>query len=1167
MPLLSETLTVLGCGPGAAALALREALRFKTRDGSLIVHDATGRAAMMLSAANKMGLDHRRMVWVDLADRRHPVSLFQTRRSERLRGIWTGVLRSIRGVAKAKLADSSLDWAAEAAYSLSSDGSVGLGALLRCLSSAETRRWFLETRNEPSDLGKLLDMLAWALSFPAVYAVSEGENRGNLLDAFGKPSVVWLESPTEHFEPKEYLLVQILVEAALEDALGAMASEPERWADTVKALSVLHLYPASPVSMPLEAWVQINLGAVRHVGVHRLEPERALPAQALDWVQRSEFLWVVGAASQMRANCHAKWLSQAEAGRIAEMRGGELWIRANRSGKALVTRPRDFAAGPSLASGFRVRASQKRRTASLDQVAAAVKSVASPAGAHRDLYAALCDIETLRAGWFRVRESRSRCGGVDGVTGAAFAARAEGYLAALAAELRAGRYRARPLRRIRIPKPDGGVRDLGVACIRDRVVQAACLNLIEPIFEPGFSRFSYGFRRGRSAHQALAVARSMIATGRSWAVISDVRKCFDNIDHDILLSLLAKRIGDEELLALIRGWLTVDVLEFRDLLPTEMGVPQGESISPLLANIYLDPLDKHLEQLGVAFARYADDLAILVESEEAAKDANRRLADFLRDALHLELKPAKTSYVPVSQGFDFLGFRIAGAAISVTGERVQTVLDYLTNLIKELGGLADSWDKAQCLSRINSVVRGWRNYFLLPDEPTLEAQLKELDQRVEQIAALHLPDSVRENAAWRCRERLSMFPHDDSGYEDNAAPQAPEPGYPDDVVGGSPLGRTPRGEGAPDRPAKKPPTGKIAGESDDKDEEEDGAPPIGTTLEDGERLYVLTHGTYVAADNEELILKKKRVEVYRRPMDKISLIYLQGFGISVSVDAQVKLAEHDVPVVFAPPLGNPVAVVNPIETSRSSIRRLQAIRRDEPDVVKAGMAMIAAKVSNQAAVLKYFAKYRRRTDPEAAGSMTETAGKMVELSDSVSKLDAGEADVRASVLGFEGHAAALYWRQLAKLIPEGLGFGGRITLSAQDPVNQCLNYVYGILYGEVWRAVVRAGLDPYFGLIHGSVRDQGSLVFDLIEEFRAPFGDRVVVGMLGRGFRPEIGSRGFLRTRSKQQLVRCFTKRWGKPIPHRSREVAPLGLLAAQANSLAAVFQQQQSYHPYRMRW
>ena len=229
--------------------------------------------------------------------------------------------------------------------------------------------------------------------------------------------------------------------------------------------------------------------------------------------------------------------------------------------------------------------------------------------------------------------------------------------------------------------------------------------------------------------------------------------------------------------------------------------------------------------------------------------------------------------------------------------------------------------------------------------------------------------------------------------------------------------------------------------------------------------------------------------------------------------------------------------------------------------------MIAAKISNQAAVLKYFAKYRKRINPEVASSMMESAATMRALSETVLGLDPGEANVRGVVMGLEGHAAAVYWGQLARLIPEEVGFGGRITISAHDPVNQCLNYVYGILYGEVWRAVVKAGLDPYFGVIHGSLRDQGSLVFDLIEEFRAPFADRIVLGMLGRGFRPEIGREGFLRSRPKHQLVHSFTKRWSKPIHCRSRDLTPAKLLTMQANSLVGVFRRDGAYHPYRMRW
>ena len=142
-----------------------------------------------------------------------------------------------------------------------------------------------------------------------------------------------------------------------------------------------------------------------------------------------------------------------------------------------------------------------------------------------------------------------------------------------------------------------------------------------------------------------------------------------------------------------------------------------------------------------------------------------------------------------------------------------------------------------------------------------------------------------------------------------------------------------------------------------------------------------------------------------------------------------------------------------------------------------------------------------------------------------------------------------------------------VTRSAKDVFNQCLNYVYGILYGEVWRAIVKAGLDPYFGLMHGSQRDQGSLVFDLIEEFRAPFADRLVISMIGRNFKPEIGRHGFLKTKTRRQLAISFSKRWQKKMPWRSHTMTPGSILESQAISLARLFNHDGNYHPFRMRW
>lgn len=185
MPILNETLTALSTGSQAASVVLREALRFKARTGSVIVQDATGRGAMGLSAAGKNPLERHRAIWVDLADRRRPVCLFQIRRSAHFRALWARVLRSLRDIAGSDVADATLDWAVEAAWSISADGSVGLTTLFRCISSPETRRWFLETGNGPAGLGKFLDLVSWTLSFSSVYGMCEGENRGDLLRALG----------------------------------------------------------------------------------------------------------------------------------------------------------------------------------------------------------------------------------------------------------------------------------------------------------------------------------------------------------------------------------------------------------------------------------------------------------------------------------------------------------------------------------------------------------------------------------------------------------------------------------------------------------------------------------------------------------------------------------------------------------------------------------------------------------------------------------------------------------------------------------------------------------------------------------------------------------------------------------------------------------------------
>jgi group II intron reverse transcriptase/maturase/CRISPR-associated endonuclease Cas1 len=721
---------------------------------------------------------------------------------------------------------------------------------------------------------------------------------------------------------------------------------------------------------------------------------------------------------------------------------------------------------------------------------------------------------------------------------------------------------------VQIPKPDGGKRDIGIAAIRDRVVQNACLFLLEPIFDPTFSRFSFAFRPRRSAHHALALARSYVSTGRTWAVIADIRKCFDSIDHDLLLNILTRTIADRDLLNLFRHWLEIDVLEFDELLPVIVGVPQGESLSPLLANIYLDPLDKYLEQAGIVFVRYADDIVILTHTEEEAKAALDAMQGFLADTLHLELKPAKTNYAPLRKGIDFLGFTINEEGIRIRRDRLDDVQHLLCGIIKTLGDPASTLaQRVESLTRLNAVVRGWRNYFSLPYEPAIADQLRLADGALEQMAGYYLPHGIRNDPAWICRERLSVvtLPEDGESEQETLHREAVSAGgYPEaqsSVVPGQLMVKGETGRSV--RSKKAVPVAVIT-------EEQEGSEDLSMRdgiIEHNGRLYVLVHGVYLSANEDALVIKKKKEEIYRQTLKNLCMVFLQGFGITISVDLQLKLAEADIPVVLAPSVGEQMAVLNPVVTSRSHLRGLQVVRRDDVDVVGTGLRMIAAKMGNQASVLSYFSKYRKKTDPETGERLMRTAGEIRGLATNVIALDPSLAAVRAMAMGLEGHGASLYWRQLNCLMPDNYGFNRRVTKGAQDPINQCLNYMYGMLYGEVWRAVMKTGLDPYFGLMHGSKRDQGSLVFDLIEEFRAPFADRLVMGMLGRGFLPAIGEHGTLKTRTRKQLAICFLKNWSKKISWRSKRLEPTAILLNQTRSVAKLFNREGEYHPYKMKW
>ncbi len=320
--------------------------------------------------------------------------------------------------------------------------------------------------------------------------------------------------------------------------------------------------------------------------------------------------------------------------------------------------------------------------------------------------------ENLLDAYRQVMENKGAAG-VDHMTVEQLKPYLQEHWAKIRESLLNGTYQPQAVRCVEIPKPNGGVRQLGIPTVVDRLIQQALHQILSPIFEPGFSESSYGFRPGRSAQQAVAQAKVYVSEGRRWVVDLDLEKFFDRVNHDVLMSRLARRINDKRVLGLIRRYLQAGMMSGGVASPRTEGTPQGGPLSPLLSNILLDDLDKELERRGHKFCRYADDCNIYVRSKAAGERVMKTVTRYLTERLRLKVNAGKSA---VARPWErkFLGYSMTGhkqPRLKVAPESLQRLKAKIRTIFRKGRGRS----LPRVIGDLNPLLRGWMQYFRLAE--------------------------------------------------------------------------------------------------------------------------------------------------------------------------------------------------------------------------------------------------------------------------------------------------------------------------------------------------------------------------------------------------------------------------------------------------------------------
>ncbi|HID94623.1 MAG TPA: group II intron reverse transcriptase/maturase [Candidatus Latescibacteria bacterium] len=758
------------------------------------------------------------------------------------------------------------------------------------------------------------------------------------------------------------------------------------------------------------------------------------------------------------------------------------------------------------------------------------------------LFPKIHDLKTLWQAWNRVKK-KGAAGGIDGVSIAAFEQNLERNLKGISQSLERGTYVPEPTRRVYVPKTNPEERRaLALPAIKDKIVQEATRSTIEPLFNPTFLDFSYAYRPGKGPQKAIGRVEHHLQQKRIWSATSDIDNFFDSINHSLLLKYISQKIWEEEILRLIELWLKMGVVHEGKWIDVEQGVLQGNVISPLLSNIYLHSFDLEMNKRRYALVRYADDFIFLEKTKDEVTTALREAKSFLEKELLLQLNPESSAVRTLHDGFVFLGFLFKGSRKTISAAKLEKIQARIREILRGSSNLSEA------IESLNDSIAGWRNYYEVGDT-------RDQFQFLEDFLFHHLrlflvkmrsSSDLKEKKMREELQRLEFLLAKDHK-EKQKFISLLIAGSRADKIGEA---RPKRGVGAvaKDIAAQKRRYEKILAEDTD--------------------LVVSTLGSFVGKTSRRVVVREKGKKVKEIPFFRLKNILITSAGASFSSDLVKYCAGEGIPITFFDSYGRPYAQVLSPKSPLYRLSLSQVMASTDGKGVHLAKCFAEGKIKNQINLLKYYRKYKARKEAQFAQKFQETIEGMGSLLEKLNKIARGNdlESIRSRIFAVEGQSAAYYWGLIKLLLSNDVYFEGRERRGATDLVNSLLNYGYGILYSQVYQAIIIAGLNPNISFLHKEQVSKPTLVFDLIEEFRQPIVDKAVIGMIRK--RQKLTMTGAnLSEETKTKVIEAVMKRMNSKVNFRGKKLSLREVIKHQADLIAGFLEDKGNYRPFIDKW